>query len=93
MTPFLRKCSVLCTNEVPNTESLILMGDFNAHVGADTEKRKYVTGNSGPGDLNNNRMKLLRFCANNELSIMNTFFEHRSVLQYTWSRKLVYQSR
>ncbi|VDP28022.1 unnamed protein product [Soboliphyme baturini] len=30
---------VQCTlSEVPNTESLILMGDFNAHVGVDAEK-------------------------------------------------------
>ncbi|VDP13420.1 unnamed protein product [Soboliphyme baturini] len=29
-------------------------------------------------------MKLLRFCANNELFIMNTFFERRRMHQYTW---------
>ncbi|VDP51763.1 unnamed protein product [Soboliphyme baturini] len=48
-------------SEVPNTESLILMGDFNAHVGADAENWNGVTGKNGPSDLNNNGMKLLRF--------------------------------
>ncbi|VDO80973.1 unnamed protein product [Soboliphyme baturini] len=63
-------------SEVPNTESLILMGDFNAHVGVDAEKWNGVIGRKGPSDLNNNGMKLLRFCANNGLSFMSTSFEH-----------------
>ncbi|VDP36879.1 unnamed protein product [Soboliphyme baturini] len=70
-------------SEVPNTQSLILMGDFHAHVGADAEKWNGVIRKNGPNDLNNNGMKLLRFCVNNGLSIMNTFFEHRKVHQHT----------
>ncbi|VDP20445.1 unnamed protein product [Soboliphyme baturini] len=61
------------------------MGEFNAHVGVDVEKWNGVIGKNGPSDLNNNGMKLTRFCANNGLSIMNTFFEHRKVPQYTCS--------
>ncbi|VDP00591.1 unnamed protein product [Soboliphyme baturini] len=49
-------------SEVPNTESLILMGDCNAHVEVDAEKRNGVIGKNGPSDLNNNGMKLLRCC-------------------------------
>ncbi|VDP08816.1 unnamed protein product [Soboliphyme baturini] len=45
---------------MPNTESLILMGEFNAHVGVDAEKWNGVIGKDGPSDLNNNGMKLLR---------------------------------
>ncbi|VDO94625.1 unnamed protein product, partial [Soboliphyme baturini] len=63
------------------------MGDFNAHVGVDVEKWNGVIGKKGPSDLNNNGIMLLRFCANNGLSIMNTFFEHRTVHQYTWYRE------
>ncbi|VDP10183.1 unnamed protein product [Soboliphyme baturini] len=37
-------------SEVPNTESLILMGDFNAHVGVDAEKWNGVIGKNGPSD-------------------------------------------
>ncbi|VDP20925.1 unnamed protein product [Soboliphyme baturini] len=51
-------------SEVANTESLILMGDFDAHVGADSETWKVEIGKNGPNDFNNNDMKLLRFYAN-----------------------------
>ncbi|VDP54612.1 unnamed protein product [Soboliphyme baturini] len=46
-------------SEVSNTESLILMGDFNAHVGVDVEKWNGVIEKNGPSDLNSNGMKLL----------------------------------
>ncbi|VDP10357.1 unnamed protein product [Soboliphyme baturini] len=39
---------------------------------------------NGPIDLSNNGIKLLRFCTNNGLSVMKTFFEHRKVHQDTW---------
>ncbi|VDP09220.1 unnamed protein product, partial [Soboliphyme baturini] len=74
-------------SEVPNTESQILMGDFNAHVVVDAEKWNGVDKKNGPSNLNNNGMKLLRFRANNGLSIMSTFFKHRKVHQYIWYRE------
>ncbi|VDP03503.1 unnamed protein product [Soboliphyme baturini] len=52
----------------------------------DNEKWNGAIGINGPSDLNNNGMKLLRFRANNGLSIVNTSFEHRKVHQYTWYR-------
>ncbi|VDO96323.1 unnamed protein product [Soboliphyme baturini] len=65
----LRNCAQY---DVPNTKSLIDMGDFNAHFGTDTEKWKVAFGKNRPSDLNKKDMKLLRFCANNGLSITNT---------------------
>ncbi|VDP36475.1 unnamed protein product [Soboliphyme baturini] len=73
-------------SEVPNTQSLILTGDFNAQVGVDVEKCNGVIGKNGSSDVNNNGMELLRFRANNGLSIMNTFFEQRRAQQYSWHR-------
>ncbi|VDO95998.1 unnamed protein product [Soboliphyme baturini] len=64
------------------------MGDFNAHIGVDAGKWNGVIVKNGPRDLNNNGMKLLRFCANNGSFIMNTFFEHRGVHQGTWYREV-----
>ncbi|VDO98656.1 unnamed protein product [Soboliphyme baturini] len=68
-----------------NMESIMLIGDFNAHVRVDAEKWNGVTRKNSPSDLNNNGMKLLQFCANNGLSIMNTFIEHRRGNQNTWA--------
>ncbi|VDP54168.1 unnamed protein product [Soboliphyme baturini] len=44
-------------SEVPNTESLILMGDFNEHVGVDAENCNGEIGKTGPSDLRNNGIK------------------------------------
>ena len=68
------------------TESTVLMGDFNAHVGTDTDTRKCVIGKHGVTRLNENGRYLLQLCCSNGLRIMNTFFQHREVHKYTWYR-------
>ncbi|VDO93625.1 unnamed protein product [Soboliphyme baturini] len=78
-------------NELPNTEALKLLGDFNEHVGIETEKCKGVIGKNGPCSLSNNGMQLLRFWANKGLSIMNSFFEHRRVISVPDTAKLLIQ--
>ena len=69
-----------------DTKSVLLMGDFNAHVGVDDQTWKGVVGRNGDRDLNANGLKLLDFCCTNSMSIMNTFFQHRDVHRYTWYR-------
>ena len=71
---------------VSPTESTVLMGDFNAHVGTDTHTWKGVIGKCGVTGLNENGRYLLQLCCSNELRIMNTFFQHREVHKYTWYR-------
>ncbi|VDP41385.1 unnamed protein product [Soboliphyme baturini] len=44
-------------SEVPNTESFILIGGLNAHVGVDVEKWNGLIGKNGPSDLNSSGMK------------------------------------
>ncbi|MGL5782874.1 MAG: endonuclease/exonuclease/phosphatase family protein, partial [Plesiomonas shigelloides] len=53
----------------PTGDSVVLLGDFNAHVGSDSESSGVL---------------LLDFCASHSLSIMNTMFKHKGVYQYTW---------
>ena len=71
---------------VSATESTVLMGDFNAHVGTHTDTWKSVIGKLGVIGLNENGRYLLQLCCSNALRIMNTFFQHREVYKYTWYR-------
>ena len=69
-----------------SSESLVLLGDFNAHVGIDNATWKGVIGQHGDPDINKNGRCLLHFCATNGLCIMNTFFQHKRTHKYTWYR-------
>ena len=64
--------------------STVLFGDFNAHIGKKTWKG--VIGRHGDPAFNENGRYLLQLRGSNELCIMNTFFQHRDVHNYTWYR-------
>ena len=69
-----------------SSESLVLLGDFNAHVDIDNATWKGVIEQHGDPDINKNGRCLLQFCATNGLCIMNTFFQHKRIHKYTWYR-------
>ena len=71
---------------VSAAESTVLMGDFNAHVGTDTDTWKGVIGKHRVTGLNKNGRYLLQLCCSNGFRIMNTFFQHREAHKYTWYR-------
>ena len=74
---------------IPPHEHVLLMGDFNAMVGADCVAWKDIIGPHGvKAKTNNNGTRLLEFCKKFKLSITNTFFEptltHKRPGTNTW---------
>lgn len=66
----------------PPGDSVLPLGDFNAHVGSDSETCRDVIGNHL--DVNLSSVLLLDFCANHSLSITNTMFKHKGIHKCTW---------
>ena len=61
---------------VPRHDMLLVMGDWNAKVGARQE---------GKGERNDNSHRFVSFCACNNLAITSTMLHHEDVHKYTWT--------
>ncbi|XP_076045844.1 uncharacterized protein LOC143028090 [Oratosquilla oratoria] len=60
------------------------MGDLNAHVGTDRTGMQDVMGAFGIGDRNADSVFLTDFCLRNQMSIMNTYYEHQESHKWSW---------
>lgn len=70
--------------DVPPSDKLFLLGDFNARVGADCNNWKGVLGPHGTGKMNSNGLMLLSMCAENHLAITSTMFRQADKYKTTW---------
>jgi exonuclease III len=76
-------------NDVSTKDMIIIMGDLNARVGKDQQKRQQHVIRSGIGPFtvdieNENGTRLIDFCEINNIIISNTFFKHKLVHQTSW---------
>lgn len=61
----------------PFSDSIMVLGDFNAHVVNGTEAGWGVIGRDGLPELNLSGVLLLDFSTNHNSSITNTVFKHK----------------
>ena len=64
-------------------DSMVLLGQLNAHVGDDSKTWRAVIGRNSLSDLNPSGVQLLDFCVSQSLSITNIMFNHESVHKCT----------
>ncbi|KAI8521282.1 hypothetical protein Bbelb_010360 [Branchiostoma belcheri] len=70
--------------DIPKQEKLLLLGDFNARVGADHDSWPNCLGKFGVGNINDNGQRLLEFCTVNGLCITNSFFNTKPQHKVSW---------
>ena len=73
-------------NNVSTNEMIIIMGDLNARVGRN-QQRKTATTSVGSFTVdaeNENGSRLIDFCELNNMIITNTFFNHKEIHQTSW---------
>ena len=72
-------------DSVKYRNNVIMMGDWNGHVGMDREGIEGVLGAFSVGNRNAEGKRIIDFCATTTiLTIMNTFYLHRLSHKWTW---------
>lgn len=63
--------------------NIIILGDLNGRVGLNDASSRDVIGNHGEVTRNSNGKRIIDFCLQNNLLVMNTFFKHKDIHKYT----------
>lgn len=71
-------------SQIPRSESLYLLGDFNARVGSDWQAWPTCLGHFGVGKLNENGQRLLELCCHHGLCITNSYFKCKELHKVSW---------
>ena len=75
---------VLVTS-VASSETLVIAGDFNSHVGQHSQGFSQHHSGYGYGAWNQERMRILDLCAATDLAVTNTFFRKRNSQLVTYN--------
>lgn len=62
----------------------VLMGDFNAKIGADNTGYEDFMGVHGPGQMNENVGRFANLCSLNQLDIAGSTFPHKRIHKAPW---------
>ena len=82
---FYEKLQDVC-NTAKYGDRLIICGDMNGHVGCDRAGYEEVIGHHSIGDRNDGGIRIIDFAIANNLSIMNTYYQHQESHKWTWYR-------
>ena len=74
-------------SSVPNNEQLILLGDFNARVGADHDTWPSCIGQLGVGKMNENVQRLLELYTYHDLCIAKSYFRTKPQHKVSWRHR------
>ncbi|XP_022014116.1 craniofacial development protein 2-like [Helianthus annuus] len=78
-------CLDAVVGAIPREERIVIGGDFNGHIGKDSDGFPSVHGGFGFGDRNEPGKDLLEFVVAHDLGILNSFFRKRESHLITFS--------
>lgn len=71
---FYSEIQSIITQCIQENKQVIVMGDFNSQIGMQLQEESRHVGNFGYGKRNERGWRLLSFCQENNMKIVNTFF-------------------
>ncbi|PFX17198.1 Craniofacial development protein 2 [Stylophora pistillata] len=71
-------------SQIPRSEGVYLLGDFNARIGSDWQAWPACLGHFGVGNLNENGQILLELCCHHGLCITNSYFKCKELHKLSW---------
>lgn len=74
----------LTLDNIPNSDTTIVLGDLNAQLGKEPRYKSVVGSHTLHQETNNNGEYLCEFAILNNLYIMSTYFQHKPIHKGTW---------
>ena len=73
-------------DEMKYQQNIIMCRDLNGHIGCNRVGCENIIGAHNIRERNMEGQRILDFATANNLSVMNTYFQHRDSLKWTWYR-------